>query len=156
MVSVCLPSDALSQHLPSYTWVSLTSDMGYLFKVLQQSTATAPYLGRGVFPCGRPSLATYFQALFNFCYILNLIHELNCSFPQIFRHAQQFLLIFFFSCNLINWIELWLESDWYFSNSLTDTETLLQPAMNTSWSFVNISCTLEKKVCFLILGGGLF
>ena len=29
MVSVCLPSDALSQHLLS--WVSLTLDMGYLF-----------------------------------------------------------------------------------------------------------------------------
>ena len=30
MVLVCLPSDALSQHLPSYL-VSLTSDVGYLF-----------------------------------------------------------------------------------------------------------------------------
>ena len=29
MVSVCLPSDDLSQHLPS--WVSLILDMGYLF-----------------------------------------------------------------------------------------------------------------------------
>ena len=39
--------------------------------------------------------ATYFQALFNFGYILNLNRELSSSFPQIFRHAQQFLLIFF-------------------------------------------------------------
>ena len=30
-VSVCLPSDALLQHLP-LTWVSLTLDVGYLFK----------------------------------------------------------------------------------------------------------------------------
>ena len=30
VVSVCLPSDALSQHLLS--WVSLTLDVGYLFK----------------------------------------------------------------------------------------------------------------------------
>ena len=65
MVSVCLPSDALSQHLPSYLGFSylgggvslhgcsskaqpllLTLDEGYLF------TAAAPDLERGIAPLG--------------------------------------------------------------------------------------------------------
>ena len=44
------------------TWVSLTLDVGYLFtaapassRLLQQSAATAPYLGRGVSPHHHPS-----------------------------------------------------------------------------------------------------
>ena len=68
MVSVCLPSDALSQHLPSYLGFSyfghgvslhgcsskaqpllLTLDEGYLF------TATPPDLERGVAPLGPPA-----------------------------------------------------------------------------------------------------
>ena len=48
MVSVCLPSDALSHHL-HLTWVSLTLDMGFLL------LATAPDLGRGVAPLGHAS-----------------------------------------------------------------------------------------------------
>ena len=67
MVSVCLPSDALSQHLPSYLGFSylrhvvylhgrsskaqlllLTLDEGYLL------TATTPDLERGVAPLGPP------------------------------------------------------------------------------------------------------
>ena len=67
MVSVCLPSDALSQHLPSYLGFSylgcevslhgrpskvhpllLTLDEGYLL------TATSPDLERGVAPLGPP------------------------------------------------------------------------------------------------------
>ena len=67
MVSVCLPSDALSQHLPSYLGFSyvghgvslhgcsskvqlllLTLDEGYLL------TAMPPDLERGVAPFGRP------------------------------------------------------------------------------------------------------
>ena len=67
MVSVCLPSDALLQHLPSYLgfsylgcWVSLhscfskaqplllTLDEGYLL------TAALPDLERGIAPLGPP------------------------------------------------------------------------------------------------------
>ena len=67
MVSVCLPSDALLQHLPSYLGFSylgrgvslhgcsskaqpllLTLDEGYLF------TVTPPELERGVAPLGPP------------------------------------------------------------------------------------------------------
>ena len=67
MVSVCLPSDALSQHLPSYLGFSylgrgvslcgcsskaqlvlLTLDEGYLL------TATLPDLEHGVAPLGPP------------------------------------------------------------------------------------------------------
>ena len=59
MVSVCLPSDALSQHLPSYLGFSylgckaqpllLTLDEGYLL------TATPPDLECGVAPLGPPA-----------------------------------------------------------------------------------------------------
>ena len=45
MVLVCLPSNALSQHL---TWVSRTLDEGYLL------TAAPPDLERGVPPLGPP------------------------------------------------------------------------------------------------------
>ena len=69
MVSVCLPSDALLQHLPSYLGFSylgcgvslgcsskaqpqlLTLDKGYLF------TATPPDLERGIAPLGPPAPA---------------------------------------------------------------------------------------------------
>ena len=51
---VCLPSDA-SRNTYHLTWVSLTLDMRYLFRLLQQSAATAPYLGWGVSPHSRPS-----------------------------------------------------------------------------------------------------
>ena len=70
MVSVCLPSDALLQHLPSYLGFSdlgcgvslhscsskaqpllLTLDKGYLL------TAAPPDLERGVAPLGPPALA---------------------------------------------------------------------------------------------------
>ena len=70
MVSVCLPSDALLQHLPSYLGFSylgcgeslpgcsskaqpllLTLDEGYLL------TATPPDLERGVAPLGPPAPA---------------------------------------------------------------------------------------------------
>ena len=36
------------------TWVSLTLDVGYLFRAAPQSTAAAPYLGRGVSPHTAP------------------------------------------------------------------------------------------------------
>ena len=70
MVSVCLPSDALLQHLPSYLGFSylgrgvslhgysskaqplfLTLDEGYLL------TATVPDLQRGIAPLGSPAPA---------------------------------------------------------------------------------------------------
>ena len=70
MVSVCLPSDALLQHLPSYLGFSylghgvslhgcsskaqlllLTLDKGYLL------TTAPPNLVRGVAPLGPPALA---------------------------------------------------------------------------------------------------
>ena len=70
MVSVCLPSDALLQHLPSYLGFSylgrgvslhgcsskaqpflLTLDEGYLL------TATLPELQRGIAPLGRVAQA---------------------------------------------------------------------------------------------------
>ena len=70
MVSVCLPSDALLQHLPSYLGFSylgrgvslhsysskaqpllLTLDEGYLL------TATPPDLERGIAPLGSPTPA---------------------------------------------------------------------------------------------------
>ena len=70
MVSVCLPSDALSQHLPSYLGFSylgrgvslhgcsskaqlllLTLDEGYVL------TAAPPDLERGVAPVGPPAPA---------------------------------------------------------------------------------------------------
>ena len=46
---MCLPSDALLQHLPSY-WVSLTLDEGYLL------TPAPPDLERGIAPLGPPAL----------------------------------------------------------------------------------------------------
>ena len=51
---VCLPSDA-SHNTYRLTLVSLTLDMVYLFMAVQQSAATAPYLGRGVSLHSRPS-----------------------------------------------------------------------------------------------------
>ena len=59
MVSVCLPSDDLLQHLPSYL-VSLTRFLlpwawGISSRLLQQRAATAPYLGREVSPHHHPS-----------------------------------------------------------------------------------------------------
>ena len=39
-----------SRNTYGLTWVSLTLGMGYLFRLLQQSAATAPYLGQGVSP----------------------------------------------------------------------------------------------------------
>ena len=53
MVSLCLPSDALLQHLPS-SWVSLTLDEGYLL------TAAPPDLECGVAPLGPPAPAQPF------------------------------------------------------------------------------------------------
>ena len=56
MVSVCLPSDALSQHLLSYLCFSyLLLPWGISSRLLRQSAATAPYLGWGVSPHSRPS-----------------------------------------------------------------------------------------------------
>ena len=49
MVSVCLPSDALLQHLPSYLGVGylLPWAWGISSRLLQQSAAAAPYLDEG-------------------------------------------------------------------------------------------------------------
>ena len=55
MVSVCLPSDALLQYLPSYLGFSYLGRGVSFHGLLQQSAAAAPYLGRGVSPHGRPS-----------------------------------------------------------------------------------------------------
>ena len=51
MVSVCLPSDALSQCLPSYLGFSYFGH-GVSPQLFQQSAATDPYLGHGVAPVG--------------------------------------------------------------------------------------------------------
>ena len=53
MVSVCLPSDALLQQLPSY--FLLPWAWGISSRLLQQSIAIAPYLGRGLSPHRHPS-----------------------------------------------------------------------------------------------------
>ena len=54
MISVCLPSDALTQYLPSYLGFSYLGRKRYLgvisSQLLQQSAAAASYLGRGVTP----------------------------------------------------------------------------------------------------------
>ena len=70
MVLVCLPFDALSQHLPSYL-VSLTSGVGYLFTAAPAKrtqpllltldegyllTAAPPDLEHEVAPLGSPAL----------------------------------------------------------------------------------------------------
>ena len=74
MVSVCLPSDALSQHLPCYMGFSylgcgvslhgcpskvqsllLTLDEGYLL------TATPPDLEHGVAPLGPPAVISKYE-----------------------------------------------------------------------------------------------
>ena len=47
MVSVCLPSNGLLQHLPSYLGCSYLRRGDISSRLLQQSTATAPYLGWG-------------------------------------------------------------------------------------------------------------
>ena len=47
MVSVCLPSDALLQHLPSYLDFSYLGREGISSWLLQQSTAAPPYLDEG-------------------------------------------------------------------------------------------------------------
>ena len=54
MVSVCLPSDALLQHLPSYLSFS-NLGCGVSSRLLQQSAAIAPYLGGKVSPHSHPS-----------------------------------------------------------------------------------------------------
>ena len=54
MVSVCLPSDALLQHLPSYLGFLLPWAWGISSRLLQQSAAIAPYLGWGVSPLCDP------------------------------------------------------------------------------------------------------
>ena len=54
MVSVYLPSDALLQHLPSHGFL-LPWTWGICSRLLQQSTAAAPYLGQGVSPHSHPS-----------------------------------------------------------------------------------------------------
>ena len=51
---VCLPSDA-SGNTYRLTWVSLIWTWGISSPLLQQSAATAPYLGRGVSPHHCPS-----------------------------------------------------------------------------------------------------
>ena len=85
MVSVCLPSDALSQHLPSYLGFSylghgvslhgysskahlllLTLDEGYLL------TNTPPDLERGVAPLSPPAPA---QPLLLGCGVASLGHR---------------------------------------------------------------------------------
>ena len=77
MVSVCLPSDALSQHLPSYLRFShlghgeslhgcsskaqpllLTLDQGYILM------ATPPNLERGVAPLGPPAEGRHTETIF--------------------------------------------------------------------------------------------
>ena len=61
MVSVCLPSDALLQHLPSYLGFSYLGH-GVSSWLLQQGTATAPYLGQGVSPHHGPSWPSTWMA----------------------------------------------------------------------------------------------
>ena len=68
MISVCLPSDALLQHLPSYLGFSYlecgvsfhgcSSEAQSLLLILDEGyllTATPPDLERGVFPLGPPA-----------------------------------------------------------------------------------------------------
>ena len=50
LVSVCLPFDAVLQHLPSYMGFSLPWTWGISSRLLQQSAASAPHLGRGISP----------------------------------------------------------------------------------------------------------
>ena len=70
MVSVCLPSDALLQHLPSYFSFSYRGRGGISSRLLQQSTAllltldegylltaTVPDLQCGIAPLGLPAPA---------------------------------------------------------------------------------------------------
>ena len=70
MVSVCLPSDALLQHLPSYFSFSYRGRGGISSRLLQQSTAllltldegylltaTVPDLQCGIVPLGPPVIA---------------------------------------------------------------------------------------------------
>ena len=52
---MCLPSDALLQHLPSYLGFSYLGRGVISSLLFQQSTATAPYLGRGISSHGHPS-----------------------------------------------------------------------------------------------------
>ena len=59
---MCLPSDALLQHLPSYLGFSYLGCGGISSRLLQQSTAAVPYLltatvpdlQRGIAPLGPP------------------------------------------------------------------------------------------------------
>ena len=53
VASVCLPSDPLSQRLPSYLGFSYFGLGGLSSWLLQQSAAAAPYLCCGVAPLGR-------------------------------------------------------------------------------------------------------
>ena len=55
MVSVCLPSDALLQHLPSYLGFSYLGCGVSLHDCSSKAQPPAPYLGRGVSPHHRPS-----------------------------------------------------------------------------------------------------
>ena len=54
MVLVCLPSDAPSATLILLLGLLLPWTWGISSRLLQQSTATAPYLGGGISPPGRP------------------------------------------------------------------------------------------------------
>ena len=103
MLSVCLPSDALLQHLPSYLGffylghgvslhgcsskaqpLLLTLDQGYLL------TAALPDLQRGIVPLGFPAPA---QPPLLRCVVAPPSHHLwprvwgNSSWPPPFRHG---------------------------------------------------------------------
>ena len=56
MVSVCLPSDALLQHLPSYLGFSYLG-VHISSRLLQQSAAAPPDLEHGIAPLGPPAPA---------------------------------------------------------------------------------------------------
>ena len=62
VVSVCLPSDALSQCLPLLGFL-LPWTWGLSSRLLQQGAAAAPYLRRGVAPPGRTYAPSQLPAL---------------------------------------------------------------------------------------------
>ena len=99
MVSVCLPSDALLQHLPSYLGFSYLGHGGISSCLLQQSTAIAPYLGRGISPHRHPSWpSTWDSSSRPSCaHAARLLGWLLCFFKHYY-FFNNLIYLFYFGC----------------------------------------------------------
>ena len=94
MASVCLPSDELSQHLPSYLGFSHQGCGGISSWLLQQSSAAAPDLGHGViFSAAAPDLRCGVTPLGQFSWCTPLLWLWWGSISRNFMDIQSFYFL---------------------------------------------------------------